>query len=136
MAQYVGVDATVKKGTFEVAEMASWSLDMSAETLAGNIFGSDWAKNHAGLRSWSMSVSGFFDPSDTNGQKTVETAFFANSKVTDLNLYVDSSSYWTPDLTTDSDAGAYVTSYSVNTDNASVGSVSFTLTGTGPITFV
>ena len=131
-----GRNATVKYGTYTIAELASWSLDLSNDEIDTSAFGSTWKKSDVGMRGWSLSVSGHWDPTDTNGQKAIETAWAGGSLINSIKLYVDTSSYWVPDVTTDSSAGGRVTSYALNQAHDAVAGISFTLSGSGPVTFV
>ena len=88
------------------------------------------------MRGWSLSVDGHYDPSDDDGQGALEAAWAAGSLVSTVKIYVDNSSYWVPDVTTDSDAGGRVTTYTINQAHDAVAGVSFALAGSGPITFV
>ena len=136
MSTYNGREATVKYGTYTVAEMASWSLDLSNEEIDTTSFGSTWGKSDVGMRKWSLSVSGHYDPSDSTGQNSIEAAWAAGSLINNIKVYVDNSSYWIPDVTTDSNAGGRVTTYTINQAHNTVASISLTLSGSGPITFV
>lgn len=136
MSTYNGRDATVKYGTYTVAEMASWSLDLSNEEIDTTSFGSTWGKSDVGMRKWSLSVSGHYDPSDSTGQAMIEAAWAAASLINSVKIYVDNTSYWIPDVTTDSNAGGRVTTYTINQAHNTVASISLTLSGSGPITFV
>jgi len=131
-----GRNATVKYGTYTIAELASWSLDLSNDEIDTSAFGSTWKKSDVGMRGWSLSVSGHWDPTDSTGQSMIEAAWAAGSLINTIKMYVDSTSYWIPDVTTDSDAGGRVTSYAVNQAHDAVAGISFTLSGSGPITFV
>ena len=135
MSTYNGRNATVKYGTYTVAELASWSLDLSNDEIDTTAFGSTWKKSDVGMRGWSLSVDGNYDPSDSNGQGMIEAAWAAGSLINSIKLYVDNTSYWVPDVTTDSNAGGRVTSYAVNQAHDAVAGISFTLSGSGPITF-
>lgn len=136
MSTYNGRDATVKYGTYTVAEMASWSLDLSNEEIDTTAFGSTWGKSDVGMRKWSLSVSGHYDPSDSTGQSQIESAWASGGLVNSIKVYVDNSSYWVPDVTTDSGAGGRVTTYTINQAHNTVASISLTLSGSGPVTFV
>lgn len=135
MSTYNGRDGKVVIGTWTVAEMASWSLDLSNDEIDTTAFGSTWKKSDVGMRGWSLSVEGHYDPSDSTGQNDIEDAWADGSLVTTIKLYVDNTSYWVPDITTDSDAGGRITSYSINQAHDTVAGISFTLSGSGPITF-
>ena len=136
MATYNGRNASVKKGTYTVAELASWDLDLSNEEIDTTTFGSTWGKSDVVKKKWSVTVNGFYDPSDANGQNKIEEAWADGSLINDIKFYVDNTSYWIPDVTTDSDAGARVTSYPIGQAKDGVASVSFGMSGSGPITFV
>ena len=131
-----GRNATVKYGTYTIAELASWSLDLSNDEIDTSAFGSTWKKSDVGMRGWSLSVSGHWDPTDSTGQAMIEAAWAAGSLISTIKMYVDTSSYWVPDVTTDSSAGGRVTSYALNQAHDAVAGISFTLSGSGPVTFV
>ena len=136
MATYSGQDGHIKVGTYEVAEMASWNLTISANEIAVNVFGTSWSKTQQGIKSWNCSVSGFYDKSDTNGQTAIKNAFYANTLLTTVKFYVDDTSYWTPDYTADTACGCRVTNYSPQQSADNVAQISIQFAGTGPITFV
>jgi predicted secreted protein len=111
-------------------------LDLSNDEIDTTAFGSTWKKSDVGMRGWSLSIEGHYDPSDTTGQGLVEAAWAAGSLMSTVRVYVDSASYWIPDVTTDSLAGGRVTSYAINSAHDAVAGISMTLAGSGPITFV
>lgn len=123
-------------GTYVVAELASWALDLSTDEIDTTAFGSTWKKSDVGMRGWSLSVEGHADPSDSGGQGAIEAAWEGGSLINTVKIYVDAASYWIPDVTTDSDAGGRVTSYAINQAHDAVAGISFTLAGSGPVTFV
>jgi predicted secreted protein len=135
MSTYNGRNATVKYGTYTVAEFASWSFDLSNDEIDTTAFGSTWKKSDVGMRGWSLALDGHYDPSDTTGQAMLEAAWAAGSLVSTLFVYIDNTHYWTPDVTTDSDAGGRVTSYAINQAHDAVAGISMTLAGSGPITY-
>ena len=135
MTTYNGRNALVKIGTVTVAEMASWSLDLSNDEIDTTAFGSTWKKSDVGMRGWSLSISGHYDPSNATGQGVIEAAWAAGSLITTIRAYVNAASYWTPDQATDSGAGGRVTSYALNQAHDAVAGISFTLSGSGPVTF-
>ena len=131
-----GRNATVKYGTYTIAEMASWSLDLSNDEIDTTAFGSTWKKSDVGMRGWSLSISGHYDPTDTTGQNMLEAAWAGGTLVSTIKVYVDSTSYWTPDVTTNSSAGGRVTTYTLDQAHDAVAGISMTLSGSGPITYV
>jgi len=131
-----GRNASVKKGTYTIANLSSWKIDMPNQEIDTSAFGDTWGKSDVGQRKWSATVSGFCDITDTNGQKAIESAWGSGALINDVKFYLDNTSYWVPDVTTDSDAGGRVTSYSIGQSKNGVASIDFTLSGSGPITFV
>ena len=140
MTTHNGRNAKIMIGAVTVAEMASWSLDLSNDEIDTSAFGSTWKKSDVGMRGWSLSVSGHYDPADTTGQGLVEAAWAAGSLITSIHAHVNATSYWVPDTTTANaaglSAGGRVTSYSINQAHDAVASISFTLSGSNHITFI
>ena len=136
MATFNGRDAKVEVGTYTIAELSSWTLDLSNDEIDTTSFGTTWKKSDVGMRGWTLSVEGFYDPTDTNGQVVVEAAWANGSLVNNVKAYIDSTSYWIPDVTTDSNAGGRVTTYSTNQSHDGVAGLTLTFAGSGPITFV
>jgi hypothetical protein len=136
MTTYNGRNALIKIGTVTVAEMASWSLDLSNDEIDTSAFGSTWKKSDVGMRGWTLSVSGHYDPSNTTGQGLVEAAWAAGSLISTIRAHVNAASYWTPSVTADANAGGRVTSYALNQAHDAVAGISFTLSGSGPVTFI
>ena len=136
MSTYNGRNAKVSLSIVTVSELSSWSLDLGNDEIDTSAFGSTWKKSDVGMRGWSASISGHYDPSDATGQAAIETAWANGSLITTLRLYVNAASYWEPDYTTDTYGGGRVTSYAINTAHDAVAGISFTVSGSGPITFV
>jgi hypothetical protein len=125
MANHTGIDGTVKIGSNAVAEVRSFSIKMSAETIEDTTI-TDTAKTFvAGQTSWSADVSCFWDETDTSGQG----AMTAGSSVT-LNLYPEGAAsgdtYWT--------GSAIVTSMDVSTPTNGLIEASFSAQGSGALT--
>ncbi len=131
-----GREAAVNKGANVVAEMGSWSLDMSADAIEAMSFGDDWKRNEVGFLGWSATIEGYYDPADTDGQASLQTAFLAKTLVADIRFYLDDTSYWVPDLTNDSSAGSYITAFTPGAEKAGLVAISITFAGSGPITLV
>jgi hypothetical protein len=90
----------------------------------------------AGVKSWTAKLEGYFDISDTSGQMALHSAWVNAALITNIRFYLNSTSYYTPDVTTDSSAGCRLSSFEVTADRANVNKVSISLTGVGPITLV
>ena len=124
MATHAGSEGKVFIGSSQVAEIKSWSLEVSSDTVDASIIGTQWRKNQATIKSWSGSFDGFWDETDTNGQGAIS----AGGIVT-LNLYPEGDdsgdSYWSGD--------AIITSISYNASFDGLVEASFSFTGTGAL---
>ncbi len=77
--------------TTKVAEIANWSLDMSADDIDVTSFDSEgWRERIQGIKEWSGSFEGNFDPTDSAGQAALINAWLNGQPVT-LELQVNSS---------------------------------------------
>ena len=75
----------------KVAEIANWSLDMSADDIDITSFDSQgWRERIQGIKEWSGSFEGNFKPDDADGQASLINAWLAGQKVT-LELQVNST---------------------------------------------
>lgn len=75
----------------KVAEIANWSLDMSADDIDVTSFDSEgWRERIQGIKEWSGSFEGNFDPTDSTGQAALINAWLNGQSVT-LELQVNSS---------------------------------------------
>ena len=73
----------------KVAEIANWSLDMSADDIDITSFDSaGWRERMQGIKEWSGSFEGNFKPEDTTGQAALINAWLNGQKVT-LELQVN-----------------------------------------------
>ena len=83
---YIGDTAPTK-----VAEIANWSLDMSADDIDITSFDSEgWRERIQGIKEWSGSFEGNFKPDDTDGQAALINAWITGQKVK-LELRVNDS---------------------------------------------
>jgi len=118
-AVYIG--DTPKK----VAEIANWSLDMSADDIDTTSFDSQgWRERIQGIKEWSGSFEGNFDPTDTDGQVALISAWL-NGQPVSLELQVNDTVKFSGD--------AFVT---LNLETPVDDKVSFgcDFSGTGPLT--
>lgn len=113
--------------TTKVVGIKNWSLELSLETLETTALGDDWKNYITGLKEWTASSEGDYEvPTDTAGQKALQTAYLNGSTVV-VKLYVDGSNYYTGE--------AYISSLSIEDPVDDVVSISIEFTGTGPLTF-
>jgi len=133
---------TVNADTTEaiVLELSSWSLDITSEEIDTTAFGSGWGKSDVGMKSWSGSATGNYDPTDTTGQKILLDAFDAGSLLNDVRFYVSFSEeagetvlFFEPDIVSDTNAGLRVTGVSTSLDKSGVATINFSFSGSGPL---
>lgn len=109
----------------KVAEIANWSLDMSADDIDITSFDSEgWRERMQGIKEWSGSFEGNFEPDDTQGQAALINAWLNGEKVT-LELQVNSTVKFSGD--------ALIT-LSIETPVDDKASFSCDFSGTGPLT--
>jgi Predicted secreted protein len=120
-ALYVGTTPT------KVAEITTWSLDVSADAIDVTSFDSDgWQENLPGLKSWSGSAEGNWKVNtDTQGQKALQDAWL-NGTLIQVQFRINDTNYY---------AGqALVTGLSIEAPVDDKISFSVDLTGSGPLT--
>jgi predicted secreted protein len=124
MATHAGSEGKVFIGTSQVAEVKSWSLEVTSDTVDASIIGTQWRKNQATIKSWSGSFDGFWDETDTTGQG----ALAVGATVT-LNLYPEGdatgATFWTGD--------AIVTSIAYSGSFDGIVEATFSFTGSGAL---
>lgn len=124
MATHAGSEGKVFVAAAQIAEVKSWSMEVTSDTVDASIIGTQWRKNQATIKSWSGSLDAFWDESDTTGQG----ALSVGSTVT-LNLYPEGNStgatYWS--------GQAIVTSISYSGSFDGIVEATFSFTGTGAL---
>ena len=128
--------AKVVKAAATIVGMGTWTIPISLDEIDATSFGSTWKKTDVGFSGWTASFNGYYDTGDTTGQGALQTAAIAGTLITDIKFYVDSTSYWTPDTTTDAGAGCRITSLEMTFDKADIGRISYTVAGTGPLALI
>jgi len=68
MATHTGSEGTVKVGANAIAEIRSFSVEESADTVEDTSMGDVYRTRKTTLKTWSGSVDVFWDENDTNGQ--------------------------------------------------------------------
>ena len=124
MATHAGSEGTVKSGANDIAEIRSFSLEESADTIEDTSMGDTSRTYLTGLKTFSGSVDVFWDETDTNGQ----VSFAVGSSVT-LAVY--------PEGDTSGDTyysgTAIVTGRTITSSFDGMVEASFTLQGTGAL---
>ena len=87
MANHTGSEGVVKIGTNTLAEVRSWTLTNTADTIEDTTMGDSWRSFKSVLSAFTGSVVCYWDETDTNGQN----ALTSGSTVT-LNLYPEGAS--------------------------------------------
>jgi hypothetical protein len=126
MAIKVGNLASLKIGANTVAELDSWQLDYGRALEKTHAFGDTWEESTSTIGSFTATGSGRYDPSDTNGHVALQTAALAGTTVA-CRFYEDATKYYS--------GSAYVQVSITFTENG-VGTVSYSFTGTGALTYV
>jgi len=125
MATHAGSEGTVKSGANAIAEIRSFSLEESADTIEDTTMGDASRTYLTGLKTFSGSVDVFWDETDTDGQ----VSFAVGSSVT-LAVY--------PEGDTSGDTfysgTAIVTGRTITSSFDGMVEASFTLQGTGALT--
>jgi len=139
MSVYAGRLAKVVLGTYTVAEMASWAIGGAVtEMLDSTSFGDKFREFEIGLSDGgTVTIRGHYDISDTNGQAMLYSAWRNQSALTAIKFYVNSVSYYTPDVTGISASRCLVQSFSpIEFDQAGIGTVEFALKVSGALLYV
>lgn len=124
MATHTGSEGVIKSGANTVAEVRSYTVSETGDTIEDTSMGDASRTFKAGLKTWTASVEAFWDETDTSGQGS----FDVGSSVT-LNVYPEGSStgdvYYT--------GSALVTGKTINATFDGMVEASFTLQGTGAL---
>jgi len=132
MATKSGTNATAKIGSTTIANLANWTISDNTEALEAPVFGDTNNKVHGmGTRKVSGSVSGYLDVDDTNGQEALNSAYTDRTSVIDFRLYIDATTYYSPDTVTDTDACVYITSVNISAAQNEIIPVEFTFVVSG-----
>lgn len=125
MATHTGSEGTVKVGINAIAEIRSYSVEQTADTVEDTTMGDSWRTHKTTLRSWTASVDCFWDETDTNGQG----ALSVGTEVT-LNLYPEGATTGDAYLT----GTGIVTGKTINASFDGMVESSISVQGTGTLT--
>lgn len=81
MANHTGSEGVVKVGTSTVAEVRSYSIEQTSDTVEDTTIGDSWRTHKTTLRSWTASLDVFWDELDTNGQSALTVGAEINFRV-------------------------------------------------------
>ena len=125
MATLTGNDGVVKVGSDAVAEIRSFSVDETMDTIESTSMGDTYRTFETSLKSWSGSVDVFFDDTDATGQG----ALTVGSEVT-VNFQVEGSASGAHKLS----GAAIVTGRTINSSFDGLVEASLSLQGDGALT--
>lgn len=134
MSFKAGNYAKVTLGANTVVGMGNWKLSgITADLLESTAFGDIVKQYVTGLIDYgTVSFGGLYDPADTTGQTILLSALLNHSKIGNVRLYVDNTSYWTPNVTSVSAAGMLVQSVPIGIDKSGLATIEFSGKCTGP----
>ncbi len=124
MATLTGNGGTVKVGSDSIAEIRSFSVDETMDTIEDSAMGDSYRTFKTSLRSWNGSVDVFFDDTDTTGQG----ALAVGSEVS-LSFQVEGDESGDHLLS----GNALVTGRTINSSFDGMVEASLTLQGTGEL---
>lgn len=125
MATHTGSEGTVKVGANAIAEIRSYSVEETADTVEDTSMGDSYRTHKTTLKAWSGTVDVFWDETDTTGQ----SALVVGSEVT-ANFYPEGSSTGDAYMT----GTAIVTGKTVSASFDGMVESTITLQGTGALT--
>jgi len=125
MATHTGSEGTVKVGTDAIAEIRSFSIEESADTLEDTSMGDTARTYKSSLTTYTGSIDVLWDESDTAGQG----ALTIGAEVT-LNLYPEGDTSGDTYLS----GSAIVTGRSVNSSFDGLVEMSISVQGNGALT--
>lgn len=125
MANHKGSEGTVHVGTSAIAEVRSYSISETADTVEDTVMGDSARTYKPSLKSFSGSVDVYWDESDTDGQ----VALAVGSEVT-IKFYPEGASTGDTYLY----GSAIVTGKTVNGSFDGMVEASITIQGTGALT--
>lgn len=129
MAVMHGKDAKVEKNDVAVAYLQEWTIETSIEEEDITDFGDDWKAFAGGLAEWGGSMTGYFDPSNTE-QKAIHDALVAaapTGALTDLEFYLNASNYYS--------GSVVITGVSLSVAVSGHIKVTFTFKGNGALSY-
>jgi hypothetical protein len=146
----VGKDGKVTLGANTVVGMGTWSIDgITTDEYESSSFGDTWKSFAYGMKDGgTVSFNGHYVPTDVTGQQMLQRANLYNSEITDLRLFIDNTSYFTPcastgyfspNLTTGAPTRASnvrITTFNVGMDKSGLGTINFTAKVSGLMVLV
>jgi lipopolysaccharide biosynthesis protein len=125
MANHTGSEGTVKVGANAVAEIRSFSIDETGDTIEDTALGDSFRSFKAGMRQWSGTIDTWWDETDTNGQGVLDVG----SSVT-LNFQPEGSDSGDTQI----QGTALITGKTINSSFDGMVEASYSVQGSGGLT--
>ncbi|NBW14696.1 MAG: hypothetical protein EBR82_42525 [Caulobacteraceae bacterium] len=125
MAVLAGNAGSFRLSANTVAEIDTWTLDVSTGLEETQSFGDTWKERTATIREWSGTAAGRFDNTDTNGHVALNTAFLGGTTVS-ARFYINGTNYY---------SGTAFVQASVSAAENGLVTVSYTITGSGSLSY-
>jgi len=125
MATFSGSDGVILVGTDQVAEVRSYSIDETMDTLEDTSMGDTSRTYKTSLKSFSGSADVFFDDTDTSGQGALTVGTSAT-----LNIQMEGNTYGDHKLS----GTVLVTGRTITASFDGLVEASITFQGTGALT--
>lgn len=125
MANHTGSEGTVKVGANAVAEIRSFSIDETGDTIEDTALGDSFRSFKAGMRQWSGTIDTWWDETDTNGQGALDVG----SSVT-LNFLPEGADSGDTQI----QGTALITGKTINSSFDGMVEASYSVTGVGGLT--
>jgi len=132
---------TVNAATTEavVAEINKHSVSRQSDTLDTPVFGNDgWGRSTVGVKKYSGSFEGYYDPTDAAGQAVLEDSWENGTIINDIRFYsqykttIGETVYYDKP-STGTGNGIIITNIEKDIDVNGVGTISFSYEGCGPL---
>jgi hypothetical protein len=128
MANFRGMDGSVRFNANVVGEIKDWSMNATIEELDDTVMGDSWATVVGGISKWTGSASAQLDYGDTLGQKAIiDKLLIATpaSSSTALELRVSATKYFS--------GSALLSGINISSGLGAIVMVSFNFTGNGAL---
>ena len=125
MAVLAGTAGSFRISTNTVAELYTWTLDVSTGLEETQAFGDTWKERTATIRDWSGTATGRFDNTDTNGHVAINTAFLAGTTVA-CRFYINGTNYY---------SGSAFVQASIGASENGLVTANYTFTGNGSLSY-
>lgn len=128
----IGRNCNFKKNDVVVENARNVTMAVNGTVIDYSSLGDEWRKILIGMSSYSFSFEYMYTLSNTE-QNAIEYAALNRTSLNDVQIFIDSTSYFTCDVATDADACMLVSDWNVTFNNDDVVVVSVTLQGSGPL---